>query len=116
MLPLFIDHNFDHDILQGLYRRIPELNAITASEMELSEAPDPVILAWAAENQRVIVTHDVHTMPNHVAERIASGESIAGVLIVPQLMQIGRAIDDLELIVAFTELNEWKDVVRHLPL
>jgi len=55
-------------------------------------------------------------MPNHVAERIASGESIAGVLIVPQLMQIGRAIDDLELIVACAELNEWKDVVRHLPL
>jgi hypothetical protein len=50
MLPLFIDHNFDHDILQGLYRRIPDLNAITASEMGLSEAPDPVILAWAAEN------------------------------------------------------------------
>jgi predicted nuclease of predicted toxin-antitoxin system len=66
MLPLFIDHNFDHDILQGLYRRIPELNAITASEMELSEAPDPVILAWAAENQRVIVTHDIHTMPIHL--------------------------------------------------
>jgi hypothetical protein len=116
MLPLFIDHNFDHDILQGLYRRIPDLDAITAHEMGLSDAVDPVILAWAAENHRVIITHDVHTMPGHVADRIAAGESVAGVVIVPQLMSIGRAIDDLELIVACTELNEWENMVRHLPL
>src|SRR5262245_31151326 len=116
MLRLFIDHNFDHDILQGLYRRLPELDAITASEMNFSVAPNPVILARAAENHQVIVTHDIHTMPAHVAERIASGESIAGVLIVPQLMPIGRAIDDLELIVVCTELNEWENMVRHLPL
>ncbi len=116
MLPLFIDHNFDHDILQGLYRRIPDLDAITAYEMQLSDAADSVILAWAAEHHRVIVTHDVHTMPEHVADRLARGESIAGVVIVPQLMPIGRAIDDLELIVVCTELNEWKNIVRHLPL
>jgi uncharacterized protein DUF5615 len=116
MLALLIDQNFDHDILQGLYRRRPELYAITVSEMELSASPDPTLLAWAADNDRVLVTHDVHKMPGYIAARIAGGESIMGVLIVPQLMPIGRAIDDLELIVVCTEINEWKNLVRHLPL
>jgi hypothetical protein len=41
MLRLLIDQNFDHDILQGLYRRIPNLDAVTTFDEGLSEAPDP---------------------------------------------------------------------------
>ncbi len=116
MLRLLIDHNFDQDILQGLYRRIPNLDAVTAFDEGLSRTPDPELLAWAAENGRILVTHDHQTMPGHVANRIAAGERVAGVVIVPQVLQIRRAIDDLELIVTCSNEDEWENVVRRLPL
>ena len=116
MLRLLIDQNFDQDILHGLYRRIPNLDAVTAFDEGLSRTPDPELLAWAAENGRVLVTHDHQTMPGHVAGRIAAGEHVAGVVIVPQLLQIRRAIDDLELIVMCSNDDEWENVVRRLPL
>lgn len=116
MLRLLIDHNFDQDILQGLYRRIPNLDATTAFDEGLSRTPDPELLAWAAENSRILVTHDHQTMPGHVTDRIAVGGRVAGVVIVPQQLHIRRAIDDLELIVICSNEDEWENVVRRLPL
>jgi predicted nuclease of predicted toxin-antitoxin system len=116
MLPLFIDQNFNQIILRGLRSRIPALDAITAHEAELSEATDPELLAWAASNGRIIVTHDHHTMPDHVADRIAAGEKVAGVVIVSRKLPFARVIDDLEIIVMCSSEDEWENVVRHLPL
>jgi uncharacterized protein DUF5615 len=116
MLRLLIDQNFDHDILHGLHRRIPDLDAVIAYDKGLSKVEDPELLAWAAENGRLLVTHDHHTMPGHVADRIAAGGQVAGVVIVPQQLQIRQAIDDLELIVTCSSADEWINIVRYLPL
>lgn len=37
MLRLLIDQDFDHDILRGLIRRVPDLEAVTALEIGMSE-------------------------------------------------------------------------------
>lgn len=116
MLRLLIDQDFDQDILRGLVLRIPNLDAVTAYEIGLSAAPDPELLAWAAENGRITLTHDRQTMPDHVADLIAAGEKVAGVVIVPRRLSIGRVIDDLEIIVMCSSEDEWVNVVRHLPL
>ena len=116
MLRLLIDQNVDQDILHGLHRRIPHLDAVLAYDEGLDRVEDPQLLAWAADNERILVTHDHQTMPGHVADRIAAGGHIAGVVIVPQQLQIRRAIDDLELIVMCSSASEWIDVVRYLPL
>jgi predicted nuclease of predicted toxin-antitoxin system len=78
MLRLLIDQDLDHDILRGLIRRVPGLEAVTALEIGMSEASDPELLVWAAEEKRVIVTHDRKTMPIHAAVLIAEGKTIAG--------------------------------------
>src|SRR5262249_57236505 len=98
MLRLLIDQNFDHDILQGLYRRIPNLDAVTAFDEGLSEAPDPELLAWAAENGRILVTHDHQTMPDHVADRIAAGRRVAGGWIIPPQLESPRGEDEFQII------------------
>jgi hypothetical protein len=116
MLRLLIDHDFDQDILRGLLQRIPDLDAVTAYEVGLSEAPDPELLAWAAEEGRIIVTYDRRTMPGHAADRMAAGKTIAGVIVASRRMPIRQTIDELEVVVSCSEAGEWENIIRHLPL
>jgi predicted nuclease of predicted toxin-antitoxin system len=81
MLRLLIDQDLDHVILRGLLLRVPNLDVITAHQVGLSNVPDPELLAWAAEEERIIVTHDRRTMPYHATSRIASSEKVAGVIV-----------------------------------
>lgn len=116
MLQLLIDQDFNHHILRGLIARIPGLDAVTAHQAGLSSASDTELLAWAASEGRVFVTHDKKTMPDHAAERLASGERIAGVLIIPRRLRIAEVIDDLAIIVECSEADDWEGVIKYLPL
>ena len=80
MLRLLFDQDFNHNILRGLFLRLPNLDAVTALQAGLDEAPDPELLDWAAHQRRIVVTHDVNTMPDHAYQRIQQGEAVAGVL------------------------------------
>ena len=78
MLRLLIDQDLDQVILRGLLLRVPNVDVITAHQAGLSDASDPDLLAWAAEQNRLIVTHDRRTMPSHAATRMARGETVSG--------------------------------------
>jgi predicted nuclease of predicted toxin-antitoxin system len=56
MLRLLIDQDLDQVILRGLLLRVPNLDVITAHQVGLSDASDPDLLAWAAEQTRIVVT------------------------------------------------------------
>ena len=58
MLRLLIDQDLDHVILRGLLLRVPNLDVMTAHQAGLSNASDPEVLAWAAEQERILVTHN----------------------------------------------------------
>ena len=58
MLLLVADENFNNDILRGLLRRKPELDIVRIQDVGLSGASDPTVLEWAAEQNRVLLTHD----------------------------------------------------------
>lgn len=49
------DENFYADILRGLRLRHPDLDVVTVHDVNLTSADDPSILAWAAENNRVVL-------------------------------------------------------------
>lgn len=116
MLRLLFDQNFDKDVLRGLQRRIPELDAITAYDAGLSEADDPSLLAWAAAENRIVVTHDRKTMPTHAGDRMNAGERVAGVFIFSVGLPIQTVISELEILITCSELDEWENRVVNLPL
>jgi predicted nuclease of predicted toxin-antitoxin system len=62
MIALAVDENFDHHILRALVRRLPQIDALTVPTAGLAGADDPTVLAWAAREGRVLLTHDVRTM------------------------------------------------------
>ena len=116
MLRLLIDQDLDQVILRGLLLRVPNLDVITAHQAGLSDASDPDLLAWAAEQKRIVVTHDRRTMPYHAATRIDGEEGIAGVIIVSRRLPVSQVIGDLEIIVSCSDMDEWENVLKHLPL
>src|SRR5262245_26503979 len=97
MLRLVSDENFNGEILRGLSRREADVDLVRVQDVGLGEAEDPVILEWAAANQRVLLTHDRKTVPEFAWERVGSGKSMAGVLVVSDRMPIGQAIEELLL-------------------
>ena len=116
MLRLLIDQDFNQRTLRGLRLRVPQLDVVTAHEVGLSAAKDPELLRWAADEGRIVLTHDRRTMPEHAARRIAAGEKMPGVFVVPRRLPINKAIDDLEVMVTCSLDDEWEDTIRYLPL
>jgi predicted nuclease of predicted toxin-antitoxin system len=117
MLRLLADENFDHDLVRGTLRRRPELDLVSVQGVGLSEAGDLEVLAWAAKEQRVLLTHDVNTMIRFAIERITRGEPMAGVFIVHQEgAAFSTIINDLLLLDECSDTSEWYDRIQYLPL
>jgi predicted nuclease of predicted toxin-antitoxin system len=76
-LPLAADENFDGDIVRGLLRRQSSLDVVRVIDVGLGAADDPTILEWAAREGRILLTHDVKTMPRHAYERLEAGLPVA---------------------------------------
>lgn len=80
-----------------------------------SRPDDPTILAWAATNDRILLTHDKATIPGHAYDRVRAGEPMPGVF-VAHGMTVGDVIDEVLLLVAASEQADWADQVVFLPL
>ena len=98
MRPRFqADENLNAKIIMGLARREPLLEFQTAKNAGILGKPDPEVLAIAARDGRILVSHDRETMPGHFATFAARSTS-AGVLIVSQNLEVREAIDLILLI------------------
>src|SRR5690349_17385607 len=98
MLRLVADENFNNDVVRGVLRRRPDLDIVRLQEVGLSGADDPAVLAWAATQGRIVVTHDVTTMTAYAYQRIAAGLPMPGVIAIGTNVALSQAIDDLLLL------------------
>lgn len=116
MLRLLTDENFNQDIVRGLYRRLPKLDLLSVRDVGLTSTPDPLILKWAAQNDRVLITHDKKTMTRYGEQLVRRGEPMTGVVFVPKRLPIGLAIDDLQLVIECYSQAEMQNRIERLPL
>src|ERR671936_175766 len=112
MLALAADEYFNYDIVRGLLRRNPELNIVRVQEVGLSGANDPTVLESAAQEGRVLLTHDVTTITRYAYERVQAGEPMPGVFEVSRDLAIGRAIEEILLLAEYSLEGEWEGQVR----
>jgi hypothetical protein len=110
------DENLNNDILRGLLRRVPNLDIVRVQDAGLAGADDPTVLEWAAQEQRVLLTHDVATITKYAYDRVRAGQPMPGVFEVSRHAAIGLVIDDLLLIGEFSLEEEWEGQVRYIPL
>ena len=77
---------------------------------------DPAILEWAANEGRVVLTHDAATMAYFAYERVKAGLSMPGVIEVADDLPIRQVIEDILLMAETSERYEWEGRVIYLPL
>lgn len=116
MLRLLADENVKKQLVRGLLRRNTALDIVTVQDVGLRGASDDAILEWAAREGRVVVTHDINTMPEVAYRRAEMGHPMPGVFAIVWSAPLGRTIEDLLLLVEASLPGEWEGRVVYLPL
>jgi hypothetical protein len=109
------DADLNGEIVAGVLRRQPDVDFRSAQEADLRGVPDHEVLALAAGERRILVSHDRRTMPGHFAEFIRQHTS-PGVFIIAQRVSIRAAIEELLLIWSASDSDEWTNLIVELPL
>ena len=110
------DENFDNRIVRGLLRRRPEFDIVRVQDPEIAGADDPTVLGWAVRAGRTLLTHDERTVPGYAYERLATGETLAGVIVASDSLAIKAVIEDILLIEECSSAAEWLNQLQRLPL
>jgi hypothetical protein len=109
------DADLDQRIVRAVLRRESTIDFQTATGAGLEGLLDPEVLALAARDGRVLISHDQTTMPTHFAEFITTQTS-PGVIIVPKHLPIASALEDLVLIWVAEKPEELVNRIRYLPI
>lgn len=116
MFAVAADENLDGRVLRGLLLRLPSLDAVRVQDVGLGGADDRVILEWAASEARVLLTHDVSTMTAFAGQRLAAGEPMAGLVILPQSEAVGEVIEALRVLIEARGSDDLRSRLLYLKL
>jgi hypothetical protein len=106
------DADLHADIVTGVLRREPTIDFQTARERLSGAMTDMEALALSAAEGRILVSHDVNTLPKHFRRFVADGRrAAAGVFLIPQSPPLSRAIDELVLIWSASDADEWHNLL-----
>jgi len=113
-----LDEHMDTALRVQLLRRVPELVVWMIGD---PGAPhygtlDPDILLWCEANSFMLVTRNRQSMPVHLQEHLAAGHHVPGIFVVPPQMTMGSLMDQLLLAWGASEAEEYRDLLRYLPL
>lgn len=116
MIRFLADENLNNDIMRGVNRRNTSIDIVRVQDVGLTGADDPDVLKWAAQENRILLSHDVATITKYAYQRIESGQSMPGVIEISQSLSIGLAIDDIVLLADASLDSEWNNQILYLPL
>ncbi len=116
MVRFAADENLNNHIVNGLLVRNPVVDIVRVQEVGLAGADDPSVLDWAAGEDRILLSHDVTTMPGYASNRLEAGQPMPGLFLIPQSLRIGEVLENLLLIAEGSQDNEWDGQIRYLPL
>jgi hypothetical protein len=109
------DANFNQRIVSGLLLREPKIDFTLPQGVIPDGMSDLQVLELGATLGRVVVTHDVRTMPGWFQDFVED-RACPGLILVPEKMAIRDAIEDLFTIWHISEAEEWVKQMRRLPL
>jgi hypothetical protein len=110
------DEDVRAGIIQGLRSREPAIDILDVKTAGLRGTKDTELLELAAQQGRIVISHDRETMIGYFRERLDSGKSTAGLFVVPQQPgAIREIIESLLLVWAASQAEEWRNQIAYLP-
>jgi hypothetical protein len=115
--PRFLaDLDFNERIVSGVLRKEPSVVFERVRDWNLQTGSDAEILEFAAANGLIVTSHDVNTMRAVAVERVSAGLPFAGLALASQSLPVGAAIEQLILVWAASDAEEWTGIIQFLPL
>ena len=116
MVPFLTDKDLHGPMVVGLRLHHPDLSIVRAVEVGLSGLDEDILLDWAAQHGRILVSHDVPTTTDSATVRVSSGRKMSGLNVVPQSLGTARAIADLRFVAGVCTDEEMENATVWLPL
>lgn len=110
------DENFDNRILRGIRRVDATMDILRVQDTEILGAADQAVLEWAAGENRILLTHDVNTIPRYAFERVRANKPMPGIIAVHAAAPIGAVIDDILLVIGAAQPADFHNQVLYVPL
>jgi hypothetical protein len=116
MLKLLADENFRGEVVRGLLRALPGIDLLRVQDVGLLGANDPAILEWAADHDRIVLSHDRATLPDFANERVINALPMPGLFVFNNRMSVRQMIEELLVCHASSEHASWAHTVLYFPL
>jgi len=113
-----LDENLTHTVRDQLFRREPEMVVLCIGDEAAPPlgTPDSEILEWLEEHKYLLVSRNRRTMPAHLQVHLEKGRHVPGILLLRRGVTIGQVIEELLLIWHASEVQEYRDQIKYLPL
>lgn len=108
------DYDFNQKIVRAVLYLHPTIDFQTGHKAGLKGLPDDQVLAIAAREGRILVSHDLSSMPVHFGNFITVQDS-PGVFLISQDLPIKIAVEELVMVWGASEAEEWINTITWLP-
>jgi predicted nuclease of predicted toxin-antitoxin system len=110
------DEHIPLALIRGLLQREPGLDLVRVQDVGLRTEDDATLLAWAAQESRLVITLDKSTIPDTAYVRIEKYMPMPGVVILCSGTAIGQVIDELLTLAGASFDGEWENRVIYIPM
>jgi len=112
------DENIDVHIIQGVWVREPAIDILDVKRAGLRGTKDPALLELAAEQGRILITHDRNTMTQHFRERLAARKIVTRLVPRSQTAQRHRRHNRMaaSCLDSIPSGEEWRDQIVYVPV
>ncbi|MDJ1181934.1 DUF5615 family PIN-like protein [Roseofilum casamattae] len=113
-----IDENLSFLYQEQLHKSYPDLRILNVGQ---PPAPpngtlDPEILVWCEQNNFILVTNNRKSMPGHLADHLAGGGEVPGILTFRKKFSIANILESLILIAEAGDPIEYRNCISYIPL
>jgi hypothetical protein len=77
---------------------------------------DPAILDWCETHDFILVTNNRRSMPGHLADHLAAGRHVPGILLIDVGMTAAELANELGLIAGAGRPEDFRDLILNLPI
>ena len=117
MIGFLLDEQLTAAYLAELRQREP---ALTVRRVGVGAAPpkgsaDPPLLWYCEAHDLLLVTDNRASMPVHLAEHLAAGRHVPGILVMRPSADMGGIIDALLLLYGASLPDEFRDRIEYIP-